>query len=737
MAGPGKVEKRISAQDRGRRAPRFAASKFAAPKAGFHLVHRARLMKRLDEGEDARLTLVVASAGAGKTALLADWSATHSRRLSVWLSCDAGDADPTRFVAALIEAFRRSSGEPRLGDDALQLLTAERAASADVMAALADDVERLGAPLVAIVDDFHLTGHGGVEVLSWLLESRPENLQVVIATRVDPALRLHRMRASCELVEVREPELAFSIEESTDLLSRFGVQLDDADVAEVQRRSEGWAAGLQMTAISIQHRLEPSGPANRVEFNRHAVTGYFLDEVLYRQPERVGQFMLATSILDELSASSCTALCGAGGAALLERIYHDHLFVSLFDEAAGSYRYHSLIKEVLRAELRARHPRRERQLHVRAARYLADHGRAGPAARHLLDAGDAGSAFQLLNDGVIADFGTNPALGSALDDIQPEDFAGHPEILVPLATELLLRGSHARGARAFDLALAAGAEGASPPDLAFRLAVVGSTHHLFRGELEEALAYRDQGHNIVSQTAVSDDWLVNLDAIGAVCHLLLGNFDEALQLVEEEAAAVAARWPAADVSCLSARSHMAWAQGTLSEADRWASRALEAAERAGFDRHPSAFFALRTKALLALERREFGRAAELTERRLDADWPFLNFVAQLDRARIWAAEQDLDEALASLPAVRRTLPSDRSTLLADADELEARIRLALGDASGAMTIADRLPDRRRGVISAMVYLQHRPAAAGPGGSRRAAPTTADCSIRSRAAAAPR
>jgi LuxR family maltose regulon positive regulatory protein len=198
---------------------------------------------------------------------------------------------------------------------------------------------------------------------------------------------------------------------------------------------------------------------------------------------------------------------------------------------------------------------------------------------------------------------------------------------------------------------------------------------------------------------------VNLDAIGAVCHLLLGNLDEALQLVEEEVDAVAARWPAAEVTCFSARSHVAFARGTLSEADGWASRALEAAERAGFDRHPSAFFALRTKALLALERREFGSAAELTERRQDFGWPYLNFLAQLDRARIWGAEGSLDEALASLPAVRRALLSDHSILLAEADELEARTRLALGDVSGTMTIANRLPDRRSGVISAMVYLQ--------------------------------
>ena len=229
------------------------------------------------------------------------------------------------------------------------------------------------------------------------------------------------------------------------LLSRFGVQLSASDVAMVQRRSEGWAAGLQMAAMSIKRRTIPGGVAHGVELNRHSVTGYFLDEVLYFQSDAVVQFMLATSVLDELSTAACNAVCGPGAANLLERVYRDRLFVSMVDEVAGTYRYHPLIKEVLQSELRAHDPQAERQLHERAAQYLANLGRAGSAARHLLDAGDPKAAFRLLSDGVIADFGTNPALVSAFDDIQPDDFAGNPAILVPLAAELLLRGDFGRG----------------------------------------------------------------------------------------------------------------------------------------------------------------------------------------------------------------------------------------------------------------------------------------------------
>ena len=687
-----------------RRTPRFASSKFAAPKGGVRPVHRTRLMGLLDQGERARLTLVVASAGAGKTILLSDWLATAPNRSSAWLSCDTADTDPVRFIAGLIEALRLVANDASLGEDARELLILDSEVSADVIASLADDVERLGVPVVLIIDDFHLTGPGGVEVLTWLLEYRPENLQVVLGTRVDPSLRLHRMRANHELIEVRERDLSFSAEETGLLLSQFGIQLSDADVALMQKRSEGWAAGLQMAALSIQHRSGTCGGSGGVEFNRHSVTGYFLDEVLYRQPETVVQFMLATSILDELSAAACTAVHGPGAAPLLEQVYRDHLFLSVVDEGAGTYRYHHLIGEVLRAELQSRDPQAEQQLHERAARYLADLGQVSAAVRHLLDAGDPNAAFRLLSNGVITDFGSNPAPVSALEDIHPEDFSGNPEILVALAAELLLRGDFGRGSRAFELARLAGEDGGSQPDVAFRLAVVGAMYHHFRGEEREALAYRDRAHGLVAPAAGSQDWLLSLDATGAYSHLNLGDYDQALALAEAVAGAWASPPPGLVVTNLGMRSQEGWARGELSEADAWAGRALAAADQRGLDGHPSTFLALRTQALLAVEWRDLARAAELTEARLDARWPFLAFFAQLDRARIWAAGGNVDEALSSLPAARSALHSDHSILLAQADELEARTRLALGDKTGAVAAAARLPDDRRAVITAMVHL---------------------------------
>jgi LuxR family transcriptional regulator, maltose regulon positive regulatory protein len=245
------------AKDKVARGPRFPSSKFSVPRSGSRLVHRSRLFDELERGERARLTLVVGSPGAGKTALLADWVASprssHLRGSAVTLPT------PTR------SGLSPPSSKPSAGRRAV--------------AALADDLEGAEGVGALVVDDFHLAGAAGADALALLVEYRPASLQLVVASRVDPPLRLHRMRANQELVELRDRDLSFSAEEAKAFLSGFGVRLSEPDLATVHRRSEGWAAGLQMVAISIQGSPDPAAAAAGVELHRHSVAGYFLDEV--------------------------------------------------------------------------------------------------------------------------------------------------------------------------------------------------------------------------------------------------------------------------------------------------------------------------------------------------------------------------------------------------------------------------------------------------------------------------
>ena len=341
-----------------RRSPRFPSSKFAVPRVPARLVQRTRLFEALDHGHDARLTLVVGSAGAGKSVLLADWIASRPERVCAWISADAADADPVRLLAAIVEALRRSGGRPDLGEDALDFLSVDGGVSADVVAALVEDLESGDETELVVIDDVHLAGPSGGELLGSLVAYWPPSVRLVVSSRVDPPLRLHRMRAHGELMELRDRDLSFSLDETEQFLDRYQVRLGEDALAAVHRDSEGWAAGLQMTAISAQHSPGPVTAAERAEIRGRTMAGYFVDEVLHRQPAEVVDFMLATSILDELSPTACVALCGEEGATLLDRVFRANLFVVMLDEEARTYRYHHLIRDVLRSEMHGGDPER-------------------------------------------------------------------------------------------------------------------------------------------------------------------------------------------------------------------------------------------------------------------------------------------------------------------------------------------------------------------------------------------
>ena len=692
----------------GPRSPRFPSSKFRSPKLVPQLVRRSRLLDELDRGEQVRLALVVGPAGAGKTMLLADWLAACPARPSAWLSCDVADADPARFVAAIIEAARYGFGQPEIGEDARQLMSLDGEVSADVVAALADGLDTQDGPRVLVIDDFHLAGAASADALRWLVEYHPPSLQLVVASRVDPPLRVHRMRSHQDLVELRDGDLAFSVEETRSFLAGFGVQLDEPGLALVHQRSEGWAAGLQMAAISIHGSPDAASAAGRVRLHRHTVAEYFLEEVLSRQSPEVVEFMLDTSVLDELSVPACIAVCGQGSARMLERIYGAHMFVAIVDDEACTYRYHHLIKEVLQTELHTRDPAREKRLHEAVGRYLLEAGQIGAAARHLLAAGDQAAAFSLLSEGVVRDVLTNPTLNSALDldEIRPELFSDTPEFLLPLAAELLWRGAFERGARAVAVARQSCIDPDRQPDLAVRLALVNMLHCTFIGQFDEALAYRDWARPFESKAERVGDWVVTLDTLAMYCHTYVNQFSEARQLADTLTSAQVSA-PLTEVLCPGVISQAAVIEGKLEEAGALAASTLTAARRLSFDRHYFAFHAIRTTALLALERRDLAAAAEPMERALEmvsSARPAFNYFAQLDRARIWAAEGNLDEALTSLPAARSALKSDHSALVAEADELEARIRLGLGDRKGAIRLAEQLPGERRVVMSVIIAL---------------------------------
>ena len=419
------------------RSLRFALAKFRPTTLPATLLTRSALLGRLEEGAGKRLTVVVGSAGAGKSVLLSSWAAGRQASVTSWLSCDEADADPVRFWAGFIEAPRAMA--PGFGADAAELLAMDGAMSADVIASIANDAARLPAGSAIVVDDFHAAAAGAARNMTDLVERWPaETTQLVLACRADPPLRLHRLRLSGELCEVRDRDLYLSLAESGALLANFGVPVAAADLALLHERSEGWVAALQMAALTMRGARDPAQAARALDVSGHAIAEYFIGEVMEQQPPEVARFMLDASVLDELTAEACAAVTGRlDAAALLRSIEAANLFVVALDDDRTIYRYHHLVHQVLRAELHATDPAREVALQLRAAEWLESKADTRQAARHFLAARQAERALALLQDRVITDFLHDPVVPAALDlsTVDPSLLAGAPDRLLALAAD--------------------------------------------------------------------------------------------------------------------------------------------------------------------------------------------------------------------------------------------------------------------------------------------------------------
>ena len=691
------------------RDPQFALTKFRPPTLPATLVRRSELHDRLIAGEGRRLTVVVGSAGAGKSVLLADWAAARSPGVTSWLSCYGGDTDPVRFWAGFIDATRVI--DPKFGADAVGLLAMDGQMSADVIASIANDVTRLPAGSAIIVDDFHIAASAVSRNMIELVECWPvESAQLVLASRYDPPLRLHRMRISGELCEVRDCDLYFSLADSRDLLANFGVQLSDADLAMLHRRIEGWPAALQMAALSLRGTTDPARVARAVEVRTHTIAEYFIAEVLEQQPPEVARFMLDTSVLSELTAGACAAITRRhDAAALLHGIDAAHLFLVALDEEQISFRYHPLVRQMLHAELRARDQAREHMLQLRAAEWYESAGDTRRAARHFLTAQQADRALALLQDRVVTDFLRDPALPAPPDlaRVDPGLLTEAPDQLLGLAADLLLSGETPRGGQYLDLLERA--RPSIPPEsrLAARYAAIQSFRDAVIGRLDMAVDAALRARGIQEQMQLSDEWNAAVPLILLRVYPCLDD----LGAVEREAAAALAMpaipEPAKLVLVPGALALARLESGHLGEAADAAKAAEADARRLGFERHFFVVDCLRALAGLALERRDLDAAERLTEQALSISErrrPLFEFLALLDRARIWAARGQPREALATVESARLILPGASSTLLARADEQEVLLRLSLGDLRSPAKLASRIPAARRDVLRARIAL---------------------------------
>ena len=687
---------------------RIATAKLRPPALPATLVKRPGLHARLTAGAGTRLTVVAGPAGAGKSVLLAEWAAARPAGLTSWLSCDGADADPVRFWAGFIEATQVI--EPGFGADAADLLASGSALSADVTASLINDAAKLPAGAAIVVDDFHRAAAGAAGDMTALVDLWPaETVQLVLSGRVNPPLRLQRLRVADELCDVHGRDLAFSLAESRDLLAGFGVHISPADLELLYQRSEGWAAALKMAALSLRDTTDPARMARALQIRGYTITEYFLSEILDQQPPDVARFMLDTSILGKLTADVCAAVTERqDAAALLRSIDTAGLFLTALDDERTSFRYHDLVRQVLCAELRARDEAREQGLHLRAAGWFEATGEPRRAACHLLRARQVDRALTLVQDRVVTEFMHDPSVPAPLDlsPLDPSLLVDAPDQLLVLAADLLLRGDTARGGQYLDLLEHARSSIPPKSSLANRLAAMRSFHYALTGQADKAVRLAPAGQAIQQGTQPADDWNAVIPLTLVHAYAFLEDFPA---VAREAAAALAMPGIPEPVKlvALPGALALAWFQsGHLAKAADTAAAAAADARRLGFDQHLFAIDQLRVRAGLALERRDLHAAAQLTQQALSiaGQRPAFEFLALLDQAEVRGARGQAHDALAIVAAARLALAGTRSALLARADELEALLRLSLGDVRLAAELASRLPAARRSLLAARIAL---------------------------------
>ncbi|MFB0535236.1 MAG: NACHT domain-containing protein, partial [Anaerolineae bacterium] len=303
------------------------ATKLYIPPARPELVSRPRLIKRLNAGLHRKLTLISAPAGFGKTTLLSEWVAGNEPPVA-WVSLDEGDNDPARFLAYFVAALQTipSLSEADVGESALAVFQSPQPPPIEaVLTPLINEITAIPDRIVLVLDDYHLIEAQPIhDALTFLLRRLPPQMHLVIATRDDPKLPLARLRARGQLTELRAADLRFTSTEAAEFLNQvMGLDLSAEDIAALETRTEGWIAGLQLAAISMQGRKDVTGFIQSFTGSHRFVLDYLVEEVLEQQPESVQNFLLQTAVLDRLTGSLCDTLTGQdNGQATLEKLEH-------------------------------------------------------------------------------------------------------------------------------------------------------------------------------------------------------------------------------------------------------------------------------------------------------------------------------------------------------------------------------------------------------------------------------
>ena len=373
------------------------ATKLAVPAVRQQLISRAALVQILSASRGHKLTLLDAPAGWGKTTLLAQWIEERERRRVAWLSLDPADNDPARFWTYVVAALQEAC--PGLSTRAVGLLGIHADPQQVVLPTLFNDLARLEDDIVLVIDDYHVVSNQAIhQEMAFFIDRMPGSLHLVLATRSDPSLPLARLRVGGQLLELRADDLRFVTGEAGHLLNDvLGLGLAKEDVELLWQRTEGWAAGLYLAALSLEGRSDAASFIRAFAGDHRHIVDYLSAEVLDGRPPELRRFLSQTAVLERLSGPLCDAVLDtSGSAAILDEIERDNLFLVPLDSSRRWYRYHQLFGELLRNELWQSEPGLIPLLHKRAAEWFQAEGFTDEAVRHLIAAGDVAGSAELV-----------------------------------------------------------------------------------------------------------------------------------------------------------------------------------------------------------------------------------------------------------------------------------------------------------------------------------------------------
>jgi LuxR family maltose regulon positive regulatory protein len=620
------------------------------------LVTRPHLVARLNAGLRGRLTLVSAPAGYGKTTLVTQWLAQLPTDNSLtWLSLDASDNDPTRFLSYIIAAIGQiHSG---FGESTGALLQSPQPLpDGIILTTLLNEIAAIPTPFILTVDDYHAIQTLAIhQQLTFLLEHQPSHMHLVLITREDPLLPISRLRARGQVTEIRQDDLRFSSHECADFLQRvMGIPLTQADVAALERRTEGWIAGLQLAALSMQARADLTDFVRAFTGSSRYVLDYLIEEVFEQQPAEMQDFLLKTSVLGQLTAPLCDAVAGRTDSQnLLEALEQANLFIVPLDQSREWYRFHRLFVELLRHRLNQAGDISQTSLHQCASQWYRENGLTAEAIHHALAAADWSGAATLLQQtaGDMFNSGQVATLIGWYRQVPQEVFLSNPRLCYEYCWSLLLTGQ-------FDSAepWLEHLEGLAQdtPEFLGQVAAAQAYHARALSNHPRMVEKSQQALSLLPKTALADRCLVSLN-LGLAY----------------------------------------WHSGRMKEAEQALLEAFETSQATG--NHYGLLTALIFQGRVMAVRGQFRRAATVFEQAIQQGGEIpINALAHLDLSELYHEWNDLDGVNRHLhQAIELSERGRNDEFLIACWIMLARHNLAQGDLSGARQALENAQERIR------------------------------------------